>query len=216
MGKHLDPLEKEFLIKRFKSNTEQKLSDYCDAIDVSYTAFKKWLKQYDEQGIEGLARADSALGDVLPEGIDRTEENYKREILKLRIENERLKKLYSEDTGQWGASIRSFKTEEYEVIEILSREYDIKELCELMGVSRSGYYKWKSRGKSGWEKKREEIIEIVENVHKEHPSHGYRWVHAYISINYAVTCSASFVYKIFRYLGIQSETKHKESHSREK
>lgn len=28
---------------------------------------------------------------MLPEGIDRTEEAYKREILKLRIENERLK-----------------------------------------------------------------------------------------------------------------------------
>ena len=35
------------------------------------------------------------MGDVLPEGIDRTEENYKREILKLRIENERLKKNYT-------------------------------------------------------------------------------------------------------------------------
>ena len=32
------------------------------------------------------------MPDVLPEGIDRTEEAYKREILKLRIENERLKK----------------------------------------------------------------------------------------------------------------------------
>jgi len=42
-----------------------------------------------------LARADSATPDVLPEGVDRTEENYKREILKLRIENERLKKNYS-------------------------------------------------------------------------------------------------------------------------
>jgi hypothetical protein len=28
---------------------------------------------------------------VLPEGVDRTEESYRREILKLRIENERLK-----------------------------------------------------------------------------------------------------------------------------
>ena len=44
------------------------------------------------QGLEGLSRADAQTGDVLPEGIDRTEENYKREILKLRIENERLKK----------------------------------------------------------------------------------------------------------------------------
>ena len=41
-----------------------------------------------------MARADSNSPDVLPEGVDRTEENYKREILKLRIENERLKKNY--------------------------------------------------------------------------------------------------------------------------
>ena len=40
-------------------------------------------------------RADSKIKDVLPEGIDRTEESYKREILKLRIENERLKKNYA-------------------------------------------------------------------------------------------------------------------------
>jgi len=42
-----------------------------------------------------LARADSGIGDVLPPGIDRSEEAYKSEILKLRIENERLKKTTS-------------------------------------------------------------------------------------------------------------------------
>lgn len=95
------------------------------------------------------------------------------------------------------------------MIDTLSREYDVKELCKLMGVSRSGYYKWRNRGKSSQEKRREEMIGIVEEVHSEHPSHGYRWVHAYILINYKVKCSASFVYTIFRYLGIQSKTKHK-------
>ena len=105
MGKHLNPLEKEFLIKRFKSNPNQKLSDYCASIDVSEAAFRKWLKQYDEQGIEGLARADISVGSVLPEGIDRTEENYKREILKLRIENERLKKNYTVKTLDNGEQV---------------------------------------------------------------------------------------------------------------
>lgn len=95
------------------------------------------------------------------------------------------------------------------MIDTLSRGYDVKELCELMGVSRSGYYKWKNRGKSSQEKKREEVIGIVEEVHRDHPSHGYRWVHAYILINYKVNGSASYVYNIFRYLGIQSKTKHK-------
>ena len=92
MGKHLNPLEKEFLIKKYKGNLTVKLSDFCKANDISDTAMRKWIKQYDERGIEGLARADAEMPDILPEGIDRTEEAYKKEILKLRIENERLKK----------------------------------------------------------------------------------------------------------------------------
>lgn len=80
------------------------------------------------------------------------------------------------------------------MIDTLAREYDVKELCALMGVSRSGYYKWKNRGKSSQENRREEIIGIVQEVHTEHPSHGYRWVHAYILINYKVRCSVSFIY----------------------
>lgn len=88
--------------------------------------------------------------------------------------------------------------------------YDVKELCELMGVSRSGYYKWKARGRSNREVRREKIIAKVEEVHKAHPSHGYRWVHSYIMQNTDIQCSVSLIYKIFRYLGIRSETKHKE------
>lgn len=95
MSKHLNPLEKEFLIRQYKSNYRIKMSDFCEANRISTGAFQKWIKQYDEGGLEGLARADSEIKDVLPEGIDRTEESYKREILKLRIENERLKKTMS-------------------------------------------------------------------------------------------------------------------------
>jgi len=102
MSKHLNPLEKEFLIRQYKGNPRIKLSDFCDANHVSDSAFKKWVKQYDEGGLEGLARADAEIGDVLPEGIDRTEEAYKREILKRRIENERLKKNYTVRTNEAG------------------------------------------------------------------------------------------------------------------
>ena len=64
--------------------------------------FRKWLKQYEEGGLEGLARADAEIREVLPEGIDRTEEAYKREILRLRIENERLKKSYAVQMNEAG------------------------------------------------------------------------------------------------------------------
>jgi len=92
MSKHLNPLEKEFLIRQYRSNTSIKIADFCDHNNISVAAFRKWLKQYEELGIEGLVRADAELKDTLPEGLNRTEEGYKREILKLRIENERLKK----------------------------------------------------------------------------------------------------------------------------
>lgn len=102
MAKHLNPLEKEFLIRTYRSNQTVKINDFCEKNNVSVGAFKKWLKQYEEGGLEGLARADAEIGDVLPEGIDRTEEAYKREILKLRIENERLKKNYTVRTNETG------------------------------------------------------------------------------------------------------------------
>ena len=102
MSKHLNPLEKEFLIKQYKSNPTIKSADFCRANGISDTSLKKWIKQYEEAGIEGLARADADIKDILPEGIDRTEEAYKREILKLRIENERLKKNYTVQTNEAG------------------------------------------------------------------------------------------------------------------
>lgn len=95
MSKHLNPLEKEFLIRQYKFNPAIKLTDFCKKVGVSDTSFRKWLKQYEEDGIEGLARTDAEIKEILPEGINRTEEAYKKEILKLRIENERLKKNYT-------------------------------------------------------------------------------------------------------------------------
>ena len=63
--------------------------------NITEPSLKRWIKQYEEDGLEGLARADAEIQSIVPEGFDRTEESYKREILKLRIENERLKKSYA-------------------------------------------------------------------------------------------------------------------------
>ena len=93
--KQLNPLEKELLIRKFRSNSGVRLTDFCSVNDVSDSAFRKWLKQYESGGLEALARSDKQLGAMFPEGFSRSEESYKREILKLRIENERLKKSYA-------------------------------------------------------------------------------------------------------------------------
>ena len=77
-----------------------------------------------------------------------------------------------------------------------------------MGVSRAGYYKWKNRAKTDRDYNREKMVELVKHIHEEHPSHGHRWVNAYIKINYNKKYSDNYIYKAFKYLGIKAETKH--------
>ena len=94
-------------------------------------------------------------------------------------------------------------------MDLLSRDYAIQDLCDLMGVSRAGFYKWKKREPSSRDTTREEMIKIVGEVHVEHPTHGYRWTAAYIRINMQITISDNYAYKCYRYLGIKAETKHR-------
>jgi transposase InsO family protein len=88
-------------------------------------------------------------------------------------------------------------------------EYNVQEVCEVMGISRAGYYKWKARGKSTRAINREKLLEAVSNVNKAHPSHGYRWVAAYLRINMQYTICDNMVYKCFKYLGLSAATKHR-------
>ena len=85
----------------YKKNPGVKIMDFCQANNVSDTAFKSWLKKYDEEGLEGLYRSKKNP-PLLPAGVDQTAENYRREVIRLRIELERLKKNYAVETGPDG------------------------------------------------------------------------------------------------------------------
>jgi len=94
MGNILNALQKELLINLYKRSPGVKMVEFCRANNVSCTSFKTWMRQYDGAGLEGLYRSNKTP-EILPAGADKTLENYKRQIIKLRIENERLKKNYT-------------------------------------------------------------------------------------------------------------------------
>ena len=79
----------------------------------------------------------------------------------------------------------------------------------MMGVSRSGFYKWKKRDPSKRDVNREQMIATVKEVHQKYRTHGYRWTAAFIRINMGISISDNYAYKCFRFLGIRSETTHK-------
>lgn len=101
MARHLSPTEKEFLIRKYKEicrirdgrgDSGVSIGMFCRANNISVSAFRCWLHQHEAGGLDALARRSRTLPEVLPEGHARTEAYYKRQILRLRIENERLKK----------------------------------------------------------------------------------------------------------------------------
>ena len=91
-----------------------------------------------------------------------------------------------------------FKNEEFKIVDMLSRDFAITDICAMMGVSRAGYYKWKRRDPSTRDLNRETMVEFVEQMHSEHSTHGYRWVVAFIRNELRATVSDNFVYKCFR------------------
>jgi len=64
----------------------------------------------------------------------------------------------------------------YSEIERLSQRFATTWLCQLFGVSRSGYYKWKHRkGYLNCYQKTQHILDdYIAELHKAHPSSGYR------------------------------------------
>lgn len=189
MSNILNPLEKELLIGLYRSNPGVRLS--------------------------GLYRSRKTPS-ILPEGVDETEESLRRELIRTRIELERLKKLRPDFGGRWDAGrVRACIREEYAVVEVLSGEFPVAELCRICGVSRSGYYKWRERGGEP-PRDRARILRLVRDCHDARPSHGCRWVHAYLKKSDGIAVSAEYVRRCFLYLGIRAETKHQRKDRRRK
>ena len=96
------PEEKERIIKNFR-NGNIGINQYCKQNGVSKTKLYVWIKKYDECGIEGLnSRTGKTAGQKTSKnkGIHlrkpkNREEELEIQVIKLHIENERLKKGYT-------------------------------------------------------------------------------------------------------------------------
>jgi transposase InsO family protein len=54
----------------------------------------------------------------------------------------------------------------YQFIDIEKKAYSVTLLCEVMRVSRSGYYSWRRRGKSARQQEYEKLIPVVRELHR--------------------------------------------------
>lgn len=102
------------------------------------------------------------------------------------------------------------KQGEFEIVEKLSVEYSIKSLCEVMSISKSGYYKWLNRknNPNRHTQNRRELANVIIGIHNRKPSYGYHRIRALIIRETGWVVSANMVHRICKALKVHSKAKH--------
>lgn len=92
----------------------------------------------------------------------------------------------------------------------MSKYFSIKSLCEVMNISRSGYYKWlKTKDVlNRYEINRRDLEELIRDIHQKKPSYGYRRINAIIRRKTGWYVSDNLIHKVCKILKIRSKTKH--------
>ena len=100
MSKHASAEEKLRLIKLYYESG-QTIEEFTNQHGVYISTFNRWLAEFRKNGEDALkTRSDKAFEKISPQL--QTEADLRKEILKLRIENERLKKSYTVRTTEDG------------------------------------------------------------------------------------------------------------------
>lgn len=86
----------------------------------------------------------------------------------------------------------------YQQIAAREREFPVASQCEVLGVSRSGYYDWKSRPESGHSRRDRELVEKIRQSHeRSEQTYGSPRVHADLQED-GVCCSKKRVARLMR------------------
>lgn len=92
----------------------------------------------------------------------------------------------------------------------LSGQFPVQQLCRVLNVNRSGFYKWKKRLEHPSVKLQTFVsnIALFKEYHNKYPSHGYRWLNAKIRLDTGLVVSNQYAHKVCKTAGIMSKSKH--------
>jgi putative transposase len=94
-------------------------------------------------------------------------------------------------------------------IEERRTEWSVAQMCRALGVSRSGYYAWRSRAPSAAEVRRAELTVEVQEIHAQAQGrYGSPRIHAEL-VARGTTCCVNMVARVMREAGIAAKTKRK-------
>ncbi|WP_227859119.1 IS3 family transposase, partial [Clostridioides sp. ES-S-0056-01] len=98
-------------------------------------------------------------------------------------------------------------SDKFKTIKLMSRKYSISSMCKLIGVSRSGYYKWLSYSKKTSDRgiKDRIIKDYIIEIHKKYRgTYGRKRICTYINKILDSPINHKRVYRLMKELGIKS------------
>ncbi|MFM8584300.1 MAG: IS3 family transposase [Planctomycetaceae bacterium] len=128
------------------------------------------------------------------------------EVLRLRAENERLR-MEREILKKATAFLREGVAMRYAFIEEHRQQWPIAVVCEVLGVSRSGFYAWRRRPPSAQAQRREALTQEIRAVHQQphQDTYGAPRVHQELMAR-GHACNRKTVAKCMRIAGIRART----------
>ena len=101
----------------------------------------------------------------------------------------------------------------YAEIQKQTHKHSVTELCNIYGVSRSGYYKWLCRigKKNSYEKLQQQLDLLVQDIHLHHPMMGYRSIRDILKLEFGWIVSDPSVWKSMKRLNIHGYIRRRES-----
>ena len=128
----------------------------------------------------------------------------KTSIWKYEVKNREwtIKKRIPSERKWFSCSIQEIKQKEFEIVKLLSKDFSIKSLCEVMNISRSGYYKWLKTKDilNRYEINRKDLEPLIRNIHKRKPSYGYHRINTIIRRETGWIVSDNLVHKVCKIL----------------
>ncbi len=92
----------------------------------------------------------------------------------------------------------------YKFIEVHREEYAVKIMCQVLGVSRSGYYDWQKRKPSARDRANEKLLEEIKKIfERSRKTYGSPRIHAELKAQ-GKTCSRNRVARLMRKHGIRA------------
>ncbi|WP_159427643.1 IS3 family transposase, partial [Dolosicoccus paucivorans] len=100
---------------------------------------------------------------------------------------------------------------EYQTIKKLQKEgFKVIHLCEALGVSKAGYYKWLKRKPSASEKRLRQLIELIIQAYEKYKGiYGYRRITIYLNHFLNAKVNHKCVYRLMNVLGLKAVIRRK-------